>query len=1020
MQHVTDNRSEDNVDKSTFAQSVSDIVDDEINYVKNRRKTIHERLTSKAIATKKEDKKEKETEEVLRTNITHKKQSVLREKILRFNKRNREKKSNNEENSFFNSTENEESIKKNLWGIAFSGGGIRSATFCLGAVQALTKAGVFKYFDYMSTVSGGGYMGSCITSLLQDQDKQIGVDADDSPFVGLNDGTDIYDINETKMSVRNNIHHLRAHGNYLATENGVLKRDMLRFIGTFIFGSVYHILLFTILGFALVSTLLFYIQPFISAERRVINSTGDSSITSQHTTISFHQENMERLGFTETNTLPFSIEPAVIEKHIKGWYNKAFLPSAQRIIPDFIDDPTNYERWLKGHPNIVPNNEFPEERKSKALAFGVSFVLGILCVIVSLIIARIRKQTAVSYITEQQQFQKKKDDTQFQELEDKIKNAKSGRTIQDDVEYLFAKRYTFFSTAITIITAWIIAYIYRPMPELLFLPVSFALGAFSTTLLVTLIHESYTPQYSRVTRSFNSILKGASFFGLLASIILPFLLVFIFSLSYFSFTFYVSVIAAFISGYLFKKNNSGKTIPAFLVKYYEPVANILVLFLLLFIIPPITRILLNWTETLASSGITLHDFMPLAFIIASALSLIIITIFINSNKISAHAFYRDRLTETYLMTNTRVNRNKKNSSSKKQGHPLLTIRNNETLKFNSIEKNNPKSPYHLIVTALNLRDNDETLRKSLKSEHFIFSPHWIGSEYTGYVRTKEYNKGEMQLSTAMTISGAAFNSFVGFRTFFAQSLFATLLNVRLGYWLPNPWYYGSKKKPDRSFTVWIWYLLKEMMGKTSADARLVYLSDGGHTGDNLGLLPLLQRRNRVIFVLDAEADKNYTFDSFNTALHLAFVEENICVEIDLSNIVRQNQEYPELLLQQQSFAIGTVYYPKTEKHEASEGIIVYLKASCSIYDCEKEGCEDALNTDNPNIQSIRESIEQMPINISPDEMPVFIENYNRKHADFPHQSTADQFFDPEQFGAYRALGEHVAWQALYALAHSKL
>src|SRR5437588_13053424 len=41
-----------------------------------------------------------------------------------------------------------------LVGLALSGGGIRSASFCLGALQALDKAGVLKNVDYLSTVSG--------------------------------------------------------------------------------------------------------------------------------------------------------------------------------------------------------------------------------------------------------------------------------------------------------------------------------------------------------------------------------------------------------------------------------------------------------------------------------------------------------------------------------------------------------------------------------------------------------------------------------------------------------------------------------------------------------------------------------------------------------------------------------------------------------------------------------------------------------------------------------------------------
>ncbi len=52
-----------------------------------------------------------------------------------------------------------------LIGLAFSGGGIRSATFNLGVYQALEKCGLLSSIDYLSTVSGGGYLGSCLSSL---------------------------------------------------------------------------------------------------------------------------------------------------------------------------------------------------------------------------------------------------------------------------------------------------------------------------------------------------------------------------------------------------------------------------------------------------------------------------------------------------------------------------------------------------------------------------------------------------------------------------------------------------------------------------------------------------------------------------------------------------------------------------------------------------------------------------------------------------------------------------------------
>src|SRR4029077_2633374 len=55
----------------------------------------------------------------------------------------------------------------NAIGIAFSGGGIRSATFNLGILQALAGLGLLKIVDYMSTVSGGGYIGSWLVAWIK-------------------------------------------------------------------------------------------------------------------------------------------------------------------------------------------------------------------------------------------------------------------------------------------------------------------------------------------------------------------------------------------------------------------------------------------------------------------------------------------------------------------------------------------------------------------------------------------------------------------------------------------------------------------------------------------------------------------------------------------------------------------------------------------------------------------------------------------------------------------------------------
>ena len=55
-----------------------------------------------------------------------------------------------------------------------------------------------------------------------------------------------------------------------------------------------------------------------------------------------------------------------------------------------------------------------------------------------------------------------------------------------------------------------------------------------------------------------------------------------------------------------------------------------------------------------------------------------------------------------------------------------------------------------------------------------------------------------------------------------------------------------------------------------------------------------------------------------------------------------------------------------------------------------------------------------------DQLPTDVISYKGEHPSFPHQSTADQFFDERQFEAYRELGYHVAWQAMKSKPVSKM
>lgn len=55
-------------------------------------------------------------------------------------------------------------LPRDLMGLALSGGGLRSAAFNLGFIQALSRFGLFRYVDYLASVSGGAYVGGHVTA----------------------------------------------------------------------------------------------------------------------------------------------------------------------------------------------------------------------------------------------------------------------------------------------------------------------------------------------------------------------------------------------------------------------------------------------------------------------------------------------------------------------------------------------------------------------------------------------------------------------------------------------------------------------------------------------------------------------------------------------------------------------------------------------------------------------------------------------------------------------------------------
>jgi len=138
------------------------------------------------------------------------------------------------EKEYVNQLKGGEHSDQELFGMAISGGGIRSASFALGVLQALNNRGLIKKLDYMSTVSGGGYIGSCLSWFLN---KIYHAEESKLAYSSLGEkGRGVRSSEENDV-----LSYLRQHGKYLTPGDGL---DIISFLGVilrsmFLGASVY-------------------------------------------------------------------------------------------------------------------------------------------------------------------------------------------------------------------------------------------------------------------------------------------------------------------------------------------------------------------------------------------------------------------------------------------------------------------------------------------------------------------------------------------------------------------------------------------------------------------------------------------------------------------------------------------------------------------------------------------------------------------------------------------------------------
>lgn len=317
----------------------------------------------------------------------------------------------------------------------------------------------------------------------------------------------------------------------------------------------------------------------------------------------------------------------------------------------------------------------------------------------------------------------------------------------------------------------------------------------------------------------------------------------------------------------------------------------------------------------ATSGVT---------ITAAILVLFAFALFVSGctgvNTYSLHALYGNRLVRGYLGALNR-HRNPHRFTGFDRGDNVdmsALIREKPRAPYDGFEGPLPQSrlqhPFHILNLTLNLVAGNRLEWQQRKAESFTVSPLHVGSRWANYQPSETY-AGGMTLGRAATISGAAASPNMGYHSSPLVTFVMAFFNVRLGWWLPNP---GLMKWREKEPTVGLGSTVQEMLGQTTDRSDWIYVSDGGHF-DNLGLYEMVLRRNAVIVVVDASCDPKFEFTDLENAVQK--IRTDLGIPIDFPHGLPQPRKGSA---PSGHFTIGRIRYSAADPGGV-DGWLIYVK-----------------------------------------------------------------------------------------------
>ncbi|TPQ42375.1 hypothetical protein C2U70_01570 [Bradyrhizobium guangdongense] len=346
----------------------------------------------------------------------------------------------------------------------------------------------------------------------------------------------------------------------------------------------------------------------------------------------------------------------------------------------------------------------------------------------------------------------------------------------------------------------------------------------------------------------------------------------------------------------------------------------------------LTSVALDWDIHDGKALVPAHTDTGLTWIVTGLAATIAFatSYIVDINRFSMHGVYRNRLIRTFLGA----------SHDPRQANELTDFDRNDDLGLATIwpgtgqmepapETTPGQRPPMLVVNmALNVVGSSQLAWQERKAVSFTATPLAVGTGDlpstghsgalpTGYFRNAGDYGGGITLGSAMTVSGAAVSPNMGYSSSPAYSILMTLFNVRLGAWYGNPGPMGDKSHRNPGPLVSVIPLISEALGITTADRRYVYLSDGGHF-DNLGIYEMLRRRCRLIVVSDGGEDSKMTFEDLGNALRRAEIDLGVTVRFESFNIAATLTDTTS------TCAVATITYHRPER---TTGKLLYIKPS---------------------------------------------------------------------------------------------